>query len=69
MSDLWICKHHKACDRDCNRKYTFRMDHLRYWVRQVNSRANWYRINCHNFALADDYGQSVAIRWKGETNG
>jgi hypothetical protein len=71
VSDLWICKHASKCtgvsdwdgSKMCNYKYTFMIDHVRYRHRKSN--ADWYRIGCHSEYYQDDYGQTIAVRWKG----
>jgi hypothetical protein len=70
VSDLWICKHADKCTgisdwngRMCNYKFTFIIGHVRY--RHKNSKANWYRIGCHCEDYQDEYGQAIAVRWKG----
>jgi hypothetical protein len=56
VSDLWICKHASKCTG-------VSVDHVRYRHRKSN--ANWYRIGCHSEYYQDDYGQTIAVRWKG----
>ena len=73
MDDLWVCKHHDKCDgkwidwngneQMCRYKYTLSAKCI--W--RGRSKGNWFRIRCyHPEVSGDKYGNSIAIRWRGE---